>query len=178
MPVRRRRRPNIREVEVDVVSPVDGKGEASDADARRDQTAEPRPDLGLAESRETPPTNDDPGEPAGEQHVQERPPAWPAPVSMRDTSVVTQMEVDHVCEITFWRGYVKAAFYARLVGDSNPLAAVAQSPYFRHRGATLPESAGDALSAYEALRQQLEHAGWQHVRPGRVWFADVFSRRA
>jgi hypothetical protein len=112
-----------------------------------------------------------------ERRLEERP-AWPAPVPVPNTNRVSDAAAEDVCEIKFWRGYFRAAFYARPNSDSDVLAAIARSPYFRHRGARAPDRAGPALAAYEALLQELESAGWERVRRGNVWFADVFARRA
>jgi hypothetical protein len=158
-----KRREKIPEVDVEVLSAVPDADDVGHSAANR-------------ESLETPPPRDDVREP-DERRFQERP-AWPAPVPMPDATGATETSVDDLCEITFWRGYVTGAFYARLVADSDPLTAVARSPSFHHRGADLPERAGEALSAYEALRHALERAGWEHVRTGPIWFTDVFSRSA
>jgi hypothetical protein len=176
MPVKRR--PKIREVEAHVVSAdVEADTTGDPPIAWQEPPAEPPLEPVWDESREPPPSRDDLGEPAEEQRIPERP-AWPAPVPVREARVATPMFSEEFCEITFWRGYFKAAFYARLVADDDPLTGVARSPYFRHRGAALPARGGDALSAYEALREQLEHTGWERVRQGALWFADVFRRRA
>jgi DNA-binding transcriptional LysR family regulator len=81
-----------------------------------------------------------------------------------------------VCEIAFWRGYVKGSFYARVFDDDGEPVAIAQSPYFRARGKEEPEATDEALLAYGALRTQLEHAGWEFASDGASWFATVFSR--
>lgn len=83
---------------------------------------------------------------------------------------------DDECEIAFWQGYVRAAFYARLLADEDPLAAIAQSPFFRHRGKTPPEPNDATLAAYDALKKQLEHEGWRRVGTGSAWFSDLFGR--
>jgi hypothetical protein len=162
---------------MDVVSGAADKKDVSDAAAERESPRESPPDPVSAHSLDPSPTNDDVDEPADERQPEERP-AWPAPIRVRDTSLVTELGPENVCEISFWRGYFKAAFYARLVSESDPLAAVARSPYFPYRGTEVPERSGETLAAYEALRQQLERAGWEHTRPGNPWFADVFRRRA
>ena len=83
---------------------------------------------------------------------------------------------DEVCETALWRGYFKAAFYAWLLEEDEPLQAIAQSPFFRHRSHDLPEPSGQALAAYEALNEQLEKTGWSRIGTGRLWFMERFGR--
>jgi hypothetical protein len=83
---------------------------------------------------------------------------------------------DLTCEILFWRGYRKATFYARIFSDEGEPLAVAQSPSFRARGNGTPDKTEEAVAAYQALREQLEQAGWEHAGSGRAWFAEVYSR--
>jgi hypothetical protein len=83
---------------------------------------------------------------------------------------------DLICEILFWRGYRKATFYARIFSDDGEPLALAQSSEFRARGNGTPEQTEEAVAAYEELRARLEQWGWQHVRSGRAWFGDVFTR--
>lgn len=167
-----KRRPDIREVEVEVIAgAAEGNG-LSDAAVPR----EPAPAVS-AHSLDPSTPNHDVRAMIDERRLEERPP-WPAPVPVRETNLATGAASETLCEIKFWRGYFSGAFYARLASDSDPLAAVARSPYFRHRGADVPQRAGPALSAYEALLEELQRAGWEHGRPGNVWFADVLVRRA
>jgi hypothetical protein len=81
-----------------------------------------------------------------------------------------------VCEIAFWRGYVKGTFYARIFDDDGQPVAIAQSPPFRHRGKEDPEATDQTVAAYESLRAQLERSGWEYVSGGDTWFGTVFRR--
>ena len=81
-----------------------------------------------------------------------------------------------VCEIAFWRGYVKGSFYARIYDDDGQLVAIAQSPLFSHRGKDDPEATDQTVAAYESLRKHLERAGWEYVSDGDTWFGTVFRR--
>jgi hypothetical protein len=79
------------------------------------------------------------------------------------------------CEVHFWRGYRKGAFYARTIEAGEELA-VAESPYFRARGNGIPEPSAEAEAAYAKLRERLEHDGWKVVAPGSSWFEATFER--
>jgi hypothetical protein len=99
-----------------------------------------------------------------ETEVQDRQAAQPAPV-----------ETQLTCEISFWRGYRKSAFFARTHVDGETVA-VAESPLFRARGNGLPDESGEALAAYEALREKLERQGWEPSGSRGTWFGQVFRR--
>jgi len=79
------------------------------------------------------------------------------------------------CQIRFWRGYRKAAFYARTYYDGEEVA-VAESPLFRARGSGPPEPTEKAEEAHKALCDQLERAGWRLVAAGDTWFDHTFRR--
>ena len=75
------------------------------------------------------------------------------------------------CEIVFWRGYFKCAFYAvPQVGE--PLG----SPFFRSPERS-PVQSGAALDAHGALVEQLKDEGWEPWARGRTWYALTFRRR-
>src|SRR5919197_3435411 len=80
------------------------------------------------------------------------------------------------CEIQFWRGYLKAAFFARVFAEDGEPLAVAESPFFRARGNGIPDETDEAVAAYRALRERLEASGWQYVASGKSWFADTYAR--
>jgi mRNA-degrading endonuclease toxin of MazEF toxin-antitoxin module len=75
------------------------------------------------------------------------------------------------CQIVFWRGYVKCAFYA-VPDDGEPVG----SPFFRSRERSPLQSPG-ALEAHRVLVQQLKAEGWEPVARGRAWYALTFRRR-
>jgi len=75
------------------------------------------------------------------------------------------------CEIVFWRGYVRCAFYA-VPNGAEPIA----SPFFRSRERS-PGQSGPALEAHRALVERLEDEGWEPVARGRAWYALTFRRR-
>jgi hypothetical protein len=110
----------------------------------------------------------------------EESPRDPAPRLSKPSPIrpaATQRQPDgQVCEIAFWRGYVKGSFYARAFDQDGEPVPIAQSPYFRSHGSDEPEATDQAVAAYEALRNQLERAGWEYARDGASWFATVFSR--
>lgn len=80
------------------------------------------------------------------------------------------------CEVAFWRGYVKAQLYARILGDEG-LAAIATSPMFRCRSAT-PEQTDECIAALVALRGRLAAEGWKPDGRGEAWYARRFRNPA
>jgi hypothetical protein len=78
------------------------------------------------------------------------------------------------CEIAFWRGYRKGAFYARTYLEGEEVA-VAESPAFRPIGDE-PDRTDEAEAAYEALCEALAEAGWHRVGAGTDWYGGTFRR--
>jgi hypothetical protein len=75
------------------------------------------------------------------------------------------------CQVVFWRGYLKCAFYA-VTSDAEPVG----SPFFRSRDRS-PIQSGAALEAHRALVERLQGEGWEAVARGRAWYALTFRRR-
>lgn len=75
------------------------------------------------------------------------------------------------CQLVFWRGYVKCAFYAVLEGG-DPVG----SPFFRSRECS-PLPSGAALAAHQALVARLTEEGWEPASHGRTWYSLTFRRR-
>ena len=75
------------------------------------------------------------------------------------------------CQIVFWRGYLKCAFYA--VPDAGePIG----SSFFRSRERSPAQSDG-ALDAHQELVEHLEGDGWEPFAREREWYALRFRRR-
>jgi len=103
----------------------------------------------------------------------------PRPASALQTEAPQQpaaTAADATCEIRFWRGYLKANFYACVFDIHGEALAVAESPFFRARSDGLPDQTEEAVAAYDALRQRLEQLGWEHAASGRTWFGDLYRR--
>jgi hypothetical protein len=81
-----------------------------------------------------------------------------------------------ICEIVFWRGYRKAAFYARIFDEAGEALAVAESPFFRFSGNGIPDATAESESAYEDLVERLEHDGWESLDHGSTWYGHFFRR--
>ncbi len=106
---------------------------------------------------------------------QQAPEAPPVTVEEPEPQRLAAEPAELTCEIMVWRGYRKAAFYARTyVGDEE--VAVAESPLFRARGNGLPEPTLEAEEAYNALCERLEREGWKLVDSGETWFGHTFRR--
>lgn len=86
------------------------------------------------------------------------------------------------CEIRWWRGYLKAQFYAYAVTENGLEAVVATSPTFWWRHAEPPSPTKAAVAARMALVETLVAQGWR-VEPttgeatGAPWFAGSFRYR-
>jgi hypothetical protein len=85
---------------------------------------------------------------------------------------------EQTCDILFWRGYRKAAFYGRTFDETGEAVAVGESPFFRPQGNGAPDPTEAAKAAYEVLRSQLIAAGWEPVAAGDDWFDETFRLMA
>lgn len=84
-----------------------------------------------------------------------------------------------VCEIGWWRGYVKSEFYAAALTVDGSEYEVGRSPQFRWRRTEAPPSDHErARAAHAALVDRLAATGWEPVGGGVPWFAQRFRRRA
>jgi hypothetical protein len=114
--------------------------------------------------------------PAAEAVTQTSAPGVAPAVSEAAEPAIPPVEaVEWTCQIGFWRGYRKTAFYAGMFYEGEDVA-VAESPHFRARGNGLPEQTPEAEAAYDALRERLEASGWRLARAGNTWFDHVFER--
>jgi hypothetical protein len=107
--------------------------------------------------------------------------AEPAPIDeglQAEPPAPTPPSSEQTCDILFWRGYRKAAFYGRTFDETGEAVAVAESPFFRPQGNGAPDPTEAAKAAYEALRSQLIAAGWEPVAAGDDWFDETFRLTA
>lgn len=77
-----------------------------------------------------------------------------------------------LCEIVWWRGYVRSEFFA--VAEDRELV---RSPRFRWRRREPPprDDAG-ARDAHDKLVQRLTAMGWEPLGPAIPWYAQRFYR--
>jgi len=80
-----------------------------------------------------------------------------------------------VCEIDYWRGYLKCDFVARSVA-ADGVEEVARSPLFRWFRNIPPPRDGKALAAHTVLVQRLIDAGWEPEGASGPWYAQRFRR--
>jgi hypothetical protein len=130
--------------------------------AREPAPKPPSPPRTKPPAREVPPDAD----------VEARPPVADTPA--HDEVPAAPATREQTCDILFWRGYRKAAFYARTFDETGEAVAVAESPFFRPQGTGAPEPTEAAKAAYDALRSQLVAAGWEPVSTGDAWFDETF----
>ena len=90
----------------------------------------------------------------------------PAPVASEPT-----------CQVAYWRGYRKAAFYARAFDEEGLEVALAESHSFKARGNGVPERTEQAVAAYEALLAQLANDGWEPIGGTDNWFGQTLRLR-
>jgi hypothetical protein len=78
-----------------------------------------------------------------------------------------------VCEIVWWRGYVKSEFHA--VAEAQELA---RSPRFRWRSdEPPPPDHQGARAAHDDLVERLTAAGWEPLGEADPWYAQRFRRQ-
>jgi hypothetical protein len=101
-------------------------------------------------------------------------PSCGAPVEGAAATPLRSAASWEICEIGCWRGYLKAEFYARRLGENGE--ELARSPMFRwSRGDSLPHD-GKALVAHEALVAKLREEGWEPIGQARPWYVQRFRR--
>jgi hypothetical protein len=87
--------------------------------------------------------------------------------------------LQEVCEIRWWRGYIKGEFYALGVGEDGQESEIARSPQFFWRGSDPPPGDHEkATAAHEQLVAQLTAAGWKRLGKAAPWYAQRFRRHA
>ena len=84
-----------------------------------------------------------------------------------------------VCEIGWWRGYVKSDFYAHAVGAERGEYEAARSRQFWWRKNDPPPAEHNgARAAHDALVERLQAAGWEPLGKASPWYAQRFRRHA
>jgi hypothetical protein len=97
----------------------------------------------------------------------------------REQPSVVVPHLQDVCEIRWWRGYVKSEFYAVAVGEDGQESEIARSPQFFWRSDHPPPGDHDkARAAYEQLVARLTGAGWKQLGEAMPWYAQRFRRHA
>jgi hypothetical protein len=170
-------------------STADGASEILEAKANSvpTQSRTPTEPLPTVETEAPPaepmPTNGAAPPPA----VPEPPPAVPATIDAAVASASENEIADGAegegsesdverCDIAYWRGYRKAAFYARAFDEEGLEVALAESGEFRARGNGMPERTEAAAAAHRALLDTLAEAGWKREGDGPAWFAVTLRR--
>jgi hypothetical protein len=84
-----------------------------------------------------------------------------------------------LCEIVWWRGYVKSEFYALGLDADRREYEIARSPQFRwYKADAPPPDNTEALRAHETLVAKLVAGGWETLGSSTPWYAGRFRRRA
>lgn len=84
-----------------------------------------------------------------------------------------------LCEIGWWRGYVKAEFYAAAVAADGSAYEAGRSRQFRWRKHEPPAREHDqARAAHEDLVRGLRQGGWEPLGDAVPWYALRFRRHA
>jgi hypothetical protein len=81
-----------------------------------------------------------------------------------------------VCQIGWWRGYVKSQFYAEAIGPDGDRYGAGTSPTFRWWRNAPPAQTAAAVAAHEALVAKLLRAGWERDDQGLEWYEARFCR--
>lgn len=80
-----------------------------------------------------------------------------------------------LCEIGFWRGYLRSEFFAFAVGEPSDEPLPRSEP-FRWREEDPPPRLDPYLEVYQALVEKLTDAGWTRAGEGAEWFSARFTR--
>lgn len=84
-----------------------------------------------------------------------------------------------VCEILWWRGYLKSDFYAWALGsDQREYEVGRSSQFFWRRPDPPPPDHERARTAHEALVERLVKGGWEPLGAATPWYAARFRRHA
>lgn len=79
------------------------------------------------------------------------------------------------CEVGWWRGYVKSAFFAFETSSTGSERTIAWSPYFRWRKRDVPRETPEAAAALRSLVESLEREGWTVAGRHEEWFRVKFK---
>ena len=83
-----------------------------------------------------------------------------------------------ICQIDWWRGYVKSQFYAWTWDGEGKESILLTSPPFRWSKSTPPpQTLPHVAEAHAALVAQLKAKGWVTTYRGRQWYALQLERR-
>ena len=74
------------------------------------------------------------------------------------------------CEVEWWRGYVRSAFYAIETSSGGFGRTIASSPFFRWRKSDVPRVTPEAAAALRSLVESLEREGWTVAGRRKEWF--------
>ena len=84
-----------------------------------------------------------------------------------------------ICEILWWRGYIKSEFYAHAVGaDRGEYEAGRSQQFWWRKTEPPPPDHKGARAAQEALVETLRTAGWEPIGQASLWYAQRFRRHA
>jgi len=103
----------------------------------------------------------------GEQAAAPPPPPPPPVVLVEEYDDTPPGPGEVFCEITFWRGYLKGRFLARL-WEVDGSAVIASSEFFRARTSP-PERTPEAERALAGLLEWLDREGWRAYATRGAW---------
>jgi hypothetical protein len=81
-----------------------------------------------------------------------------------------------VCQISYWRGYVKSQFQA-ITEREGEMLVILSSPFFRAGSATPTQDDARAVAAHSALTEDLSSYGWEITGCGPNWHETTFRQR-
>jgi hypothetical protein len=88
-----------------------------------------------------------------------------------------QIEGAELCEIRWWRGYIKAEFYAVELGEGVSASEVERSPQFVWlQNEPPPDGHRRAKAAHDRLVARLGARGWEPLGQAVPWYAQRFRR--
>jgi len=86
-------------------------------------------------------------------------------------------ESSELCEIRWWRGYIKAEFLAIALGEGGRESEIGRSPQFLWRRVDPPQVGDErAKAAHDRLVARLAEGGWEPLGKAVPWYAQRFRR--
>jgi hypothetical protein len=92
-------------------------------------------------------------------------------------SAATDTSLHEICEVVWWRGYLKSRFYAVARRAGEEPVPVGASGFFRWRRSSPPPGEGAIAQEHDGLMARLRADGWVQIGRGARWYDEVLERR-
>lgn len=152
------------------------------------ETAPPRRAPAKAKAASSRTTKREPKTPATRAKRSAEPPSPAKPLASRPlpakplaeppspAKLLVRSEICEICEVRWWRGFVKSDFYAEALRPDGTQYEVGRSPMFWWWRADQPERTHATAAALQDLVERLMRAGWEPDGHGATWYQHHFRR--